>query len=73
VGALYLLVQGGANRIEPVGPAEAVRRLLENILFFARESSPVVQLLQAACEFVSQVPVYRLTFRPEARVWEMIV
>lgn len=73
VGALYLLVKGGANRIEPVGPAEAVRRLLENILFFARESSPVVQLLQTACEFVSQVPVYRLTFLPDARVWEMIV
>jgi hypothetical protein len=73
VGALYLLVKGGANRIEPVGPAEAVRRLLENILFFARESSPVVQLLQTACEFVGQVPVYRLTFRPDARVWEMIV
>lgn len=72
VGALYLLAKGGANRIEPVGPAEAVRRLLENILFFARESGPVGRLFQAACDFAGEVPVYRLTFAPDARVWEMI-
>jgi len=73
VAALYLLAKGDANRLEPVGPAEAARRLLEDILFFARERGPVGQLFQAACDFVTQVPTYRLTFAPDARVWEMVV
>lgn len=72
VGALYLLAKGDANRIEPARPAEAVRGLLENILCFAQERGPVVQLFEAACEFASRIPVYGLTFAPDARVWAMI-
>jgi hypothetical protein len=72
VAALYLLAQGPENRIEPVAAADAGRGLLANMLFFAEDQEMVHWAFQAACDFVDRVPVYRLTFVPDARVWEMI-
>jgi hypothetical protein len=72
VSALYLLAQGPENRIDSVAPGQAVRELLANVLFFAEDQELVQRVFQAACEFVSRVPVSRLTFVPDARVWEMI-
>jgi hypothetical protein len=72
VSALYLLAQGPQNRIDPIAPGEAVRELLANVLFFAEDQELVQRVFHAACEFVSRVPVSRLTFVPDARVWEMI-
>ena len=73
IAALYLLAKGPENRIESVGPAEASRALLESILFFAQDPELVKSVFLAACEFVSRVPVHRLTFVPDAGVWELIV
>jgi hypothetical protein len=70
--ALYLLAQGPENRIDAVGAAEAGRELLANMLFFAEDPEMVHQVFQAACDFVDRVPIYRLTFVPDARVWELI-
>jgi hypothetical protein len=72
LAALYLLAQGPENRIEPVAVADAGRGLLANMLFFAKDQEMVHWAFQAACEFVRRVPVYKLTFVPDARVWEMI-
>jgi hypothetical protein len=72
VAALYLLAQGAENRIEPVAAAEAARSLLANILFFADDEELVQSVFHSALEFVSRVPVSRLTFVPDARVWELI-
>ncbi len=72
VAALYLLAQGPENRIEPVGDADAVRALLQHILFFAQDSELVELVFQSAVDFVSRVPVHRLLFTPDARVWELI-
>ena len=72
VGALYLLAQGKQNRIEPVAAAEAGRELLANMLFFAEDPAMVHQAFQSACDFVDRVPVRRLTFVPDARVWDLI-
>jgi hypothetical protein len=72
VAALYLLAQGPGNRIDPVAAADAGRELLANMLFFAEDQEMVHWAFQAACDFVHRVPVYRLTFVPDARVWEMI-
>lgn len=72
VTALYLLAQGPENRIEPVSIADAGRELLANMLFFAEDTEFVQLAFQAACDFVGRVPVYRLTFVPDARVWELI-
>jgi hypothetical protein len=72
VAALYLLAQGPENRIDPVPVANAGRGLLANMLFFAEDQEMVHWAFQAACDFVHRVPVHRLTFMPDARVWEMI-
>jgi hypothetical protein len=72
VAALYLLAQGPENRIDPVTTSDAGRELLANMLFFAEDPEMVHSAFQAACDFVSRIPVYRLTFVPDARVWEMI-
>jgi len=72
ISALYLLAQGPENRIDPVAPGQAVRELLANVLFFAEDQELVQRSFHAACEFVSRVPVSRLTFVPDTRVWEMI-
>ncbi len=72
LAAVYLLAQGSENRIEEVAPAEAARGLLANILFFAEDPELVQAVFHSALEFVEHVPVRRLTFVPDARVWELI-
>ncbi len=73
LGAVFLLVQGPENRIESVGAADAARGLLKNILFFAKDPELVQAVFRSALEFVDQVPVRRLTFIPDARVWDLIL
>jgi len=72
VAALYLLKKAPDNRIEGIDPADAIQRLLRNILFFAHQPDMVRQVFEAACAFVSAVPVYQLSFFPDQRVWELI-
>ncbi len=72
VAALYLLAKGRENRIDPIPMAEAARSLLANILFFAKDRELVQTMFQTAFEFISRVPVFRLTFFPDAKVWELI-
>ncbi|MFZ0299658.1 MAG: hypothetical protein WAM13_15005 [Candidatus Sulfotelmatobacter sp.] len=72
LAALYLLAQGPENKIEAVAAPDAGRGLLANMLFFAEDHEMVHLAFRAACDFVHRVPVYRLTFVPDARVWEMI-
>ena len=73
IEAVYLLAKGPENKIEPIVGADAVRDLLGNILFFARDPEFVKLVFDAAFDFVSRVPVRRLTFVPDARVWELII
>lgn len=72
IAALYLLAKGKENRIDPIPPAKAARSLLANLLFFAEDEELVQSTFHSAFEFVSRVPVSRLTFVPDARVWELI-
>jgi len=73
IECLYLLAKGTENKIEPVAGGDAVRGLLENILFFARDPEFVKLVFDAAVEFASRVPIRRLTFAPDSRVWELII
>lgn len=72
VAALYLLAQGPENRIDPVSASEAARSLLANVLFFAEDQELVQSTFHSAFAFVNRVPVFRLTFVPDVRVWELI-
>ena len=73
LSALFLLEKGPQNRIETVASSEAIRLLLRNILFFADDMELVNLVFRSACEFVEKVPVRRLIFVPDPRVWEMIM
>lgn len=70
--AIYLLAQGRENKVEPVGASEAARAILANVLFFAEDETLVRSVFLAALEMAQRVPVRRLTFMPDARVWELI-
>lgn len=72
IQTLYLLAQGPENRIDAVPEGEAARSLLSNILFFAEDEELVRATFHSAFEFVSRIPVSRLTFVPDSRVWELI-
>lgn len=72
VAALYLLAQGPENRIERLARSDAARALLRNILFFARDRELVQRVFDSVLDFVSRVPVRRLVFAPDARVWDLI-
>jgi hypothetical protein len=72
IAALYLLDQGPGNTLQDVSQAEAVRALLQNILFFAQDDELAQLVFQTAFEFVRCVPVRRLVFAPDARVWDLI-
>jgi hypothetical protein len=72
LSALFLLEKGLHNSIEPMGTTEAVQRLLRNVLFFADDPELVELVFQAVCEFASLVPIRRLIFVPDQRVWDII-
>lgn len=72
IASLYLLAKGRENRVDPVPGGEATRSLLANLLFFAEDEGLVQTVFHSAFEFVNRVPVSRLTFVPDARVWELI-
>jgi hypothetical protein len=73
IDAFYLLAKGIENKVEPIPGASAVRGLMANILFFARDPDFVELVFDSALDFARRVPVRRLTFAPDSRVWELIV
>jgi hypothetical protein len=72
IKAVFLLEKGLENRIAPVSQGEAVRSLLRHVLFFADDSALVNEVFVSICEFVNQVPVRKLIFVPDQRVWNII-
>ena len=72
VATLFFLEQGPKNQIRPISSADAVRRLLRNILFFADDADLVKLVFRSALDFVTLVPARRLTFLPDERVWELV-
>jgi hypothetical protein len=72
IGALFFLEKGPENRVDEISSAEAVRRLMRNILFFAEDPSLVEELLATACAFVASLPIRRLTFYPDSQVWDEV-
>ena len=71
-GALYFLVQGPVNKIEPIDDRAATRALLRNILFFSHDEQLVKRVFDSAFEFIAGVTTARLIFTPDERVWRLI-
>jgi len=72
IRTVFLLEKGPENRIEDISEAKAVRSLLRNVLFFADDAALVNEVFDSVFEFVNQVPVRRLVFVPDERVWDII-
>jgi hypothetical protein len=72
IAGAFLLEKGTENLIQAVDGLTAARSLLRNVLFFARETELVNRVFGGVVEFVSRVPVQRLIFAPDERVWELI-
>lgn len=72
IDRLFFLAKGPENRIEPIEKADALRMLLRNILFFTDDSELVEMVFRSAYEFLARVPVFRLRFYPDERVWDLI-
>jgi hypothetical protein len=72
IRGLFFLHQGPENRAERLDNTDAARKLLRDILFLAHDEDLVERVFHSAVEFVKTVPAYRLTFAPDARVWEII-
>lgn len=73
IAAVYLLGKGAENRFESVDRATAARALLRNVLLALPDSELANRLFESAIAFVSRVPVVRLIFAPDERVWDLIV
>jgi len=71
LAAIHLIEHSAVNRRDPLSQPEAVRRLLRNTLFFAHEPELVSGVFSTLCDLTQRVPVYRLEFAPDARVWEL--
>jgi hypothetical protein len=72
IKSVFLLEKGPGNRIKAVSEGEAVRSLLRHVLFFADDPALVNEVFRSVCEFVNQVPVRRLIFVPDERVWDIL-
>jgi hypothetical protein len=72
IECIYFLAKGPKNVIEPIEPAETLRMLLRNILFFADDPELVKMVFRSANEFLGKVPAFRLTFYPDERVWDLV-
>lgn len=69
---VFLLEKAPSNFIHPIFTSLAAKALLRHILFFAEDADLVRQVFDSALEFVSRVPVLRLGFQPDSRVWELV-
>jgi len=69
---LFLLEKAPSNFIHPIFTRVATKQLLRHILFFAEDARLVRQVFDSALDFVSRVPVLRLGFQPDSRVWELV-
>jgi hypothetical protein len=72
VAGIFFLEKANQNRTEEMDSAAGLRAILRNILFLANDPDLIQCVFHSAAEFVSSVPVRRLQFTPDARVWEMI-
>ena len=72
IAGLYYLVQAPRNHLTAMKPVDAVRALLESVLFFAEDPELVTLVFQSACDIVSRLPLYKLEFKRDQSVWDIL-
>lgn len=71
LAGIFLLAQGPDNRIDPLDASAGVRAVMANILYFAKDDALTARVFDNAIALAARVPVQRLTFFPDTRVWEL--
>lgn len=71
LAGIFLLAQGPENRIDPLDASARVRGVMANILYFAKDDALTSKVFDNAIALAARVPVQRLTFFPDARVWDL--
>lgn len=71
LAGIFLLAKGPNNRIDAFDQGQAVRTLMANILYFAKDAALTAKVFDNAIALAASVPVKRLTFFPDARVWDL--
>ena len=71
LAGIFLLAQGPDNRIDPLDASASVRAVMANILYFAKDDALTAKVFDNAIALAARVPVQRLTFFPDARVWDL--
>ena len=72
VAGIYALAQASENRLEKIAPREALRGLLENVLFFSGDRASREQLLGIVSACAEALPFYRLHFKRDSSFWEVL-
>ena len=71
LAGIFLLAQGPDNRIDPLPAGDRVRAVMANVLYFARDDALTATVFDNAIALAAAVPVQRLTFFPDQRVWTL--
>ena len=72
IAVIVLLEQGPENRIEPVGHAQALRKLIPEISKRDWDRNFMNRILDLLLELLDQVPVFRLVCRPDREAVELL-
>ncbi len=72
ISRLFFLEKASRNQILELDRADAMRRLLRNVLFFCQDSELVNKVFETACDLLANIPAYRLAFVPDQSVWELV-
>jgi hypothetical protein len=72
VRGIFRLVQAAENRVAALRPAELLRALLPNVLFFSSETEANRRLLKILGHAAETISGYELAFRKDRAFWEVL-
>lgn len=72
LAGLFHLVKAEKDRVERLTWQEAVRGLSQSLMYQVRDPAYEAALFRQACALASEVPCYRLEFRPTIEVWDTV-
>jgi hypothetical protein len=72
LAGLFHLVKAQRDRVTRLTWQEAVRGLSQSLMYQIRDPAYEAALFRQACALASEVPCYRLEFRPTAEVWDSV-
>jgi len=70
---VFFLFHGRQNTCLPMRSQAATRILLQTVMFFLRDNSAGLQMMDTLIALVEQVPCFALHFLPEPAVWQTIL